>query len=68
MPVMVAHDPGGLGFSKTPSFATIRDRLSKKRRLDHHGISKSAVDFDQYSTLLTYLPNFDGRVQHDTGS
>ena len=47
MPAMVARDPGGLGLSKTPSFATIADRLAEKRRLHHHGIGKSIVDFDQ---------------------
>ena len=45
MPAMVARDPGGLGLSKTPSFATIGDRLAEKRRLHHHGIRKSMVDF-----------------------
>ena len=45
MPVMVARDLGGLGLSKTPSFATIRDQLADKRRLDHHSIGKSMVDF-----------------------
>ena len=55
MPAVVPRDPGGLGLSETPSFATIGDRLAKKRRLHHHGIGKSIVDFDRKSTLLTYL-------------
>ena len=55
MPAIVARDPEGLGFSKTPSFATNRDQLAKKRRLHHHGIGKIIVDFYRYSTLLAYL-------------
>ena len=46
MLTMVARDQGGLGFSKTPSSATIRDQLAEKRRLDHHDIGKSMVDDD----------------------
>ena len=47
MPAMVARDPGGLGLSKTLSFATLGDRLAEKRRLHHYGIGKSIVDFDR---------------------
>ena len=47
MTAMAARDPGGLGLSKTPSFATIRGLLADKRRLDHHGIGKSMVEFDR---------------------
>ena len=45
MPAIIASDPGGLELSKTPSFATIGDRLAEKSRLHHHGLSKSMVDF-----------------------
>ena len=55
MPAIIPRDPGGLGISKTPSFATTGDRLAEKRRLHHNGIGKSVVFFNRYSTVLTYL-------------
>ncbi len=55
MLAMVVCEAGGSGLSKTPSFAMIRDRLAKKIRLDHYGISQKYGSFDQYGTMMAYL-------------
>ena len=44
LPGWVEPGPGGLGLSKTPSFASVWAQLVSKCRRNHHGLGGLVID------------------------